>query len=193
MSFVAVAFAEEGKTPLVEVYCSFISSEKNIANTDGVTMGTFDERWANFITYLENREVFLKVNESSEEIKDFAQCLSSNKEKFEVGEFALSGLRSVEVTKDLMAKAEVSLPDAPELIASNLNLLDREISTPDMEVVYGFIPEKRAEEIPKTLLEGAVDSRQEQYASLWKGFTEKLKDSYMMQQSGLSVLTKEVK
>ncbi len=193
MSFVAVAFADAKKTPLVEVYCSFLISEKNVSTTDGVTIGTFDERWENLVSYLENREVFLKVSEQSEDRQEFDSCILKNKEKFERGEFALSGLLSIEATKVLLTKAEDTQATAPELIASNINLLDREISTPDMEVVYGFIPETQSEEVSKNLLENAVDRRQEQYAILWKEFTSDLKDSYVMQQSGLSVLTKEIK
>lgn len=180
MSFVA-AFASEGKNPLVKVYCEFTLSEKNFNTVESGTLGTFEERWDLFTSYLKNRESFIKISEQSEQKAEFDTCVSKNREIFERGEFALSGLESIEETKALLSLAPPS-SEAPVLIASNIHLLDREISTPDMEVVYGFIPDEPSPEIPLVLLENGVSSRQERYTALWNEFVAGLKESYSMQQ-----------
>jgi len=192
MSYVSVSFGSEKKVSLVEVYCSFIISEENVSNTDAVTLGTFEERWGILVTYMENREVFYQISEVSDQKLNFETCIQKNQENLEKGEFALDGLQTILETKQLLTKIETP-KSAPTLIASNINLLDREISTPDMEVVYGFIAEESSEEVPESLLENGLKQREEQYAVLWKEFTSQLKDSYLLQQNGISVLTKEFK
>ncbi len=195
MSVVTVSFAAEHKKsiPLVKVYCSFILSEKNLVSSDEVSLGTFDERWNIFMSYLKNRELFVSLNQTSDETNELTECIQAHRETFEMGEFILAGLDSVAESANLLAKSE----EAPLLITSNMNLLDREISTPDMEVVYGLLSEESdlqsGNEVSKQVLQSGISERSQRYQTLWSEFTLKLHDSYIASQASLPVLTSETR